>query len=517
MNSRQAAWILALVILAGAFLRGIDITERRYENGHRGACCAFFALMANNHMKHGLATTGGVGVLNPAWAPKEHFNYYLHHPPGSILIATIGANLTGANPFGLRLIFLPFSIGIVILVFRLARSRDPRVGAVAAGIAALTPIGVYYGAFVNFEIPTIFFLLLALHLFLRFERRGRKKDALRYLLAQAAAVGCDWIALGLPLVLLVLAPLRRRRSIAVEPPRGLGYARTAALGVVVGFAVAAIVELGYAFQVSRYGIDPDAGAGYYLEATPLAKTFTFTLWGERIGKFAVELFTWPVLGIAALGLLAALLRACRARLTQLDTAALALTSIAIANIVILGSHALKHDYYLLYAMPACALLAAIVLRRLFIDLTADPASPWPSRALMLSILVLLGFLGTRAHATIETRRNFAQATLGQEIAKHTVSDAVVFLASDATAQVTVQADRFVAVGTVVRSLPDYERARDLALRFGMAGRPHVLLLAPSQISLLAPEFRTWLDANCQRSESGPFVIYQLGLLTPRGE
>lgn len=516
MSSRQAAWILALVVLVGAFLRSVDISERRYENGHRGACCAFFALMANNHMKHGLATTGGVGVLNPAWAPKEFFNYYLHHPPGSILVATVGANLTGANPFGLRLMFLPFSLGIVLLVHRLVRTRDPRVAAAAAGVAALVPIGAYYGAFVNFELPTLFFSLLALHLFQRYERRGRRKDAIRFLIAQAAAVGCDWIALGLPLVLLVLSPLRRRRAVAATGNVSVSPAKTAALGAVVGFLVAAVVKVWYAFQVGRYGVDPDAGVGYYLEATPFAKSFSFAIWAERIGRFAVELFTWPVLVLAGLGLLGALTRAARARLTQLDVAAIATLVVAAANVVILGSHALKHDYYLLYALPAAALLAAIVFRRLFVDLAPDLATPWPSRLLVVAILALFGFLGYRASSTIEARRNFAQATLGQEIADHTDKNAVVFLASDATAQVTVQADRFVAVGSVVRSLADYGRARDLALRFGMAGRPHVLLLAPSQLELLDSAFRDWLDAHGKREESGPFLVYQLGLLAHKG-
>lgn len=472
--------------------------------------------MANNHLKHGLITTGGVGVLNPVRAEPEFFNYYLHHPPGTILIATVGAALTGANPFGLRLIFLPFSLGIVILVLRLARSRDPRVGATAAGVAALAPIGVYYGAFVNFEIPTIFFLLLALHLFQRYERRGRKKDRFRFFAAQAAAVACDWIALGLPLVLLVLSPFRRKRARAADAPAPRGFAGTAALGVAVSLGVAILVKVMYTVQLARHGVDPDGGVGYYLEATPLAKSFSFALWSERLQSFAVDLFTVPVLALAAAGLLLALVRLVRRRLTQLDLAAITLLSIAVANVVILASHALKHDYYLLYALPAGALLVAVVVRRLLIDLAKDASSPWIGRVFTLLIVALLCHLAYRSHTTIETRRNFAQSILGKEIAERTDQNAVVFLANDATAQVAVQADRFVAVGTVVRTLADYERARAFAIRFGMAGRPHVLLIGQNQAGVLDPAFSAWLDANCQREESPPFLIYNLGLLALKG-
>jgi 4-amino-4-deoxy-L-arabinose transferase-like glycosyltransferase len=505
--------LLFFVLLVGVVLRGIDILQP-YENGHRGACAAFFALMANNHLKHGLLTTGGVGILNPVWAPPEFFNYYLHHPPGSVLIATVGAALSGANPSGLRLIFLPLSIGIALLVLRLARTRDPRVGLVAFGVACVMPLMAYYGAFVNFEIPTLFFILLALFLYLRYERRGRSKDRWRYLAAQVAAVGCDWIALGLPLCLLVLAPFHRRRTDSpadARSPRPL--AKTAALGFGVGVATVIAVKAWYAIQLSRYGVDPDGGSGlgYYLAATPLVPQFSFDLWRERLTGFALKLITLPVLVLSALGLLIVTVRAFRRNLAQIDVAAITLTTIGIANVIILGEHALKHDYYLLYLGPACALLVAIVFRWLFIDLCVAPDSAG-SRVILAGALILIVATGSKANAVIESRRNYDQAVLGKNIANHTDPNAVVLLANDATAQVAVQANRFVVVSNQVRNLVQLTNARSFALRFGMKGRPLVLVVGRDQTELLAPDLATWLAKNATPRESGPFLLYDLGTL-----
>jgi 4-amino-4-deoxy-L-arabinose transferase-like glycosyltransferase len=149
-----------------------------------------------------------VGHQNLARSDDAYFAYYTHHPQGCVLLATLGASLGGTRS-GLRLIFLPFAIGIVLLVYRLARQRGRPAAAVAASLAALTPLGVYYGAFVNFEVPTLFFTLLALHLFLNYRRRGRRKDAVRAALSLGVAVFCEWIALGLPFCRLVLLPFLR--------------------------------------------------------------------------------------------------------------------------------------------------------------------------------------------------------------------------------------------------------------------------------------------------------------------
>ncbi len=510
MKQKQAIWLLLIAVLLGAFLRGLDILAS-YENGLRGACCALFSMMANNNLKYGLLVTGGVGVLNPVWSPPEYFNYYLHHPPGTILIATLGAALGGTNPASLRLIFFPFSIGVILLTYRLARTRDARVAAAVGGIIALMPLTAYYGAFVNFEIPTLFFMLLAIFLFQRYLRRGRRKDRSRFLLAQACAVGCDWIALGLPFALMLLAPLvRRRKSTPQEAPTRKQYVLATLMAIGASAVVFLVVRLWYKFQLSRYGVDPDAGAadGYYLQATPFADEFDKWNYLTRIFQFSRELITIPVLVLAAIGLLISLVRAAKRELAQLDHAMLATALVGIANLVILGNHASKHDYYLLYAAPACALACGVALRWIFSDFADPERVDLGTRLTSFGVVALIVVLAFRSVNVLDARRSDKLSRLGNEIADHTDEKAVVMLPAFYTLQVAVRAGRF--VGGPVTNYEQLVFASQLAMKFGMGGRPLVLLLGEDEESRLVPDFRSWLEKNAKRSISGPFVQYALG-------
>jgi 4-amino-4-deoxy-L-arabinose transferase-like glycosyltransferase len=505
----QAAWFLTIALLLGVVFRAQDLLAP-YENGHRGACASLFAMMAKNHQRYGIAATGGVGVLNPVRAPQDHFQYYLHHPPGSIWLATVGAALGGSAAAPMRLVFLPLSIGIALLVYRLARTRDRRLAAFAGAVALLAPIATYYGAFVNFELPTIFFTLLALHLFLRYERRGRACDRNRFLLAQAAAVGCDWIALGLPLTLIALAPLRRREDDS-RPRCEVKPLRTAAYGLLASVLVVVLVKALYAFQVARYG-GAQGGTedfGYYLQATPLANDFAWSTYFTAMGGHLVLLFSWPLLVLAALGLLPLSVRAAQRRLTALDTAAAVSLVLALANVTILANHAWKHDYYLLYAVPAAALLAVLALEMVARVLGGGARREGITFAVGAIVAALLAF---RSAGLLESRRGFTLAELGDGIAAHTAQDAVVVLPDYYTLQVTVQADRFVYSGGV-RSKAALDAARKVAAQFGQAGRPLVYVVGRGGVATLPEEMQELLS-EAPRRESGPFEIYDLGRVAP---
>lgn len=512
VKQSRAAWLLAIVVLIGAFLRGQDLLAP-FENGHRGSCAAFFSLMASNHLRYGLSTTLGVAVLNPVKVPLESLVYYMHHPPGAIWIATLGANLGGSGPAALRMTFLPLSLGIILLVLRIARGRDMRIAAFAAGLVALMPITAYYGAFVNFEIPTLFFILLALHLFLRYQRRGREKDRVRFYMAQAAAMFCDWIAIGLPLMLLALSPLRARKEAAADAAPIRPFARIATLGVVASLVVVIAVKVLYVTQLSRFGQDPHGGdPTYYLLVTPLAPGFSWSNWAEAMHRNLSALMPGPLPWIAGIGFLIALSRAVRRKLGALDIAALSTGALGIANVVVLANHAAVHDYYLLYAAPAVAFCCAIVLRVVLTRLAGSQSRSPTNRLFEMAGLLALAALLLSSVRVLEQRRNFALSELGSEIAKNTNESSVVFVPANYTAQVSVRADRFVY--GPVSSSKNFEETKAIALRFGLGGRPLVWLSGKDGIEKLDPGFREYLETNGKREERGPFVVYDLGTLTP---
>ncbi len=500
MKRRLVVGILLASFIGGTLLRGFDLLAS-YENGHRGACLAFFALMAKNHLRYGLSETGGVGVLNPDKVEPEYFNYYLHHPPGAILLATLAAYEAGTKPAGLRLAFLPLSVGIVFLLWRLARPLGRLAATAAAAIAALAPIGVYYGAFVNFEIPTLFFMILELARFQRFVNRGRPGDRLIAILAQIAAVFCDWIALGLPLALLVLLPFRTRRGAdraGRVRPIANALAMLVASGVVVVF-----VQAWYALQLHRYGRSADGG-GYYLDVTMLAKSFRFSEFLARQGEYLTNLFGWPFLALTVAGV--GLLFRCRQRggIDRTSLAAIALSVVGVGNQVILANNATGHDYYLLYLFPGAALIASMPFS------AATRSRTQISRLAAPALVVLCGLLTANSVRVIGERREFAQSEFGKQIGDTTEPGSVVLQPYNFLLQVPVAADRFVYHASDLKS---FEDAKRFAVQFGMGGRPLVYLVGTEKESTLDPELRGYLARRGNRSIKGPFVVFELGPLT----
>ena len=140
---------------------------------------------------------------------------------------------------------------------RIARRRDAFTGAAAGSLAALTPLAVYYGAFVGFEVPTLFFILLTLYLVLRHLRRGRSKDRTRAAFAFAAAIFCDWLALGVPFVLAALLPFVRDDAYARRRPVSRAWLLGVLLAVGAGAAALALAQV--VLQTHRYGFAADTG------------------------------------------------------------------------------------------------------------------------------------------------------------------------------------------------------------------------------------------------------------------
>lgn len=508
---RLASLLVALAIVIGIAERGRDLLED-YEGGHRGACAALFSILAKNHLRYGILETGGVPVLNPVKVAAEHFAYYMHHPPGTVLVAWVGAGLTGTRAAGLRFVFLVFAIAIVIVIGRLARGGRTPARAAALCVAATMPVLVYYGPFPNFELPTLFFALLALHLFLRHLRRGRAKDAWRAAWAQALAVGCDWIALGLPLLIAAFLPLR------ANEPRTFADGRRVRRGFALGLLFAAsivtvvAVKLVYAWQLSRYGHPADGSGGsaliYILNVTPLSKSFALGPFLEQMRAYSAELIGWPAMIVAAIGLATTLPRLVSRRIGDGEFAAWVMLGLGVGNLVVLAMHASRHDYYLLYVAPAIALFAAQCVRRVAGD-RSDRTRTAAALALTAALTVVLAW---RSDTVIESRRNFDLARLGHEIAAQTQTreSDPIFLFGEYTLQVLAQSDRYI---DGVLSLQDFAVKRDRAWKqFGMGGRQTLFLASEDQVERIEPTLRAWLDRTSPRTRLGPFVAWELGVL-----
>jgi 4-amino-4-deoxy-L-arabinose transferase-like glycosyltransferase len=504
-------WLVVVALLLGLHGRMAGF-NRPFEDGDRGARAALFAIVAENYLENGLLATGAVPILNPQRVEPEHFRYYMNHPPGAGILTWVGANLGGSNPQMLRFTFLPFSLGVVLLVYRLARGRHPIARAAAGVVAALTPLAVYYGAFVNFEVPTIFFVLLTLHLFLRYLRRGRQKDRTRALITMAVAVGFDWIALLLPVALMLVLPLRRSRGAPAAVPHGAPL-RQATLLLCVGVTVAALVRILYAVQLHRYGVPSDPEA---TNVVPDVLDMTFFAHGFAAGEFLartadrlVLLMGWPLLVAAALGICIALGAAVRRRLRSDDVAALTLLVLGLANVVLLAVYANDHEYFLLYLIPPAALATARVVGLVCSASATARAAPARLAAGALLVVLLGAHLFIESRRLLETRLTYEASALGYILRRVIPGDhTIVFLpGAQGFLQVVASTDMYV---DYARSPAEIETKKDLARQYGMSDRPVVMVIAGANQP--SPQFLEHLEANYRKLRIGSFDAYDLGSL-----
>lgn len=496
--NRIAALIFAAALVVGARMQTRDLLEP-WEDGHRGACAALFGLMAKNHLRYGLWVTGGVGIVNQERCSPEYFRYYTHHPQGCVLLATVGAVLGGTRS-GLRLVFFPFAVGIVLLVHRIAKRWGTTARTAAGAFAATMPLGVYYGAFVNFEIPTIFLLLLTLHLYERYRRRGRRKDLYRAAAAQFGAVLMDWIALGLPLCLLVLEPMRKP-SLRRRPARAR-FGTVALLLAAAGLSALA-TKIQVQIQLSRYGTPLDPSLRYLRDVTFLNPDFRWTRWAEAIRDHALTLVGTPALLLAAVGLLTLLPRIVRRRLDGADVPALCMLTIGAVNLTLLAQHAIGHDYYLLYLLPALACLAG----RPFSLLERHVRVGWARPAALALVVLVAARQAAAAHDVVESRRSFGLTQLGEAIQAATKPGEVVFLAEEYfTVQVALASDRHVDFAPNPKRL---ELAKQRAVLFGLAGKPAVVVVPRAKLGRLDPEYSAWLREHPMRSDPN-FYVFEIG-------
>ena len=501
MKKKFAPWLLVIAVLVGSFLRGQDLLQP-YEDGVRGVHAAFFALMAKNHLRYGLATTGGVGIINPDRVGPRYFNYFLDHPPGAVWLATAGALLGGTNPAGLRLAFLPLSIGIVLLVYRLAKRRGKVLAATAGALAATLPIGIYYGTHVHFEVPTLFLILLTTHQYLRYRRRGRRKHLVRSLVAFAAAVGFDWIALALPVCLLVLEPLRERspgESRRVNAwLHGLGL-----LGI--GLLVLVVVQVVYQLQLGRYGVASSSQGTYPEGLVALFQNFQPDRFLSTLCHLSADSFGW-LTWLALLGLPIAIAGAVRRRLDEVSLTGLTFLLLGLINLAIMYTQAREFDYYhVLQLLPAVCILGALALH-------------WPFQfgpqavmeKLLPGLLILLLIWQTSLSVQLlSSRRSFGLSELGQRLASCTEPGTVILVGQERNTmdiQVAVSADRHVEF---VHDVSGLTGARRKAEYLGMVAAEEFLYLDGGDTSLITPDLAHLLERLEPAMKRAGFSVYRL--------
>jgi 4-amino-4-deoxy-L-arabinose transferase-like glycosyltransferase len=407
---------LLLLILAGAgLLRCLHFTKP-FDNGLRGSCGAGYSVMADNHLRYGIATTALVPVMNARTVDREHLVYYEHHPPSMVALTALVFALTGGgSESSARLLPVLLSLSTLLGIFFLVRRTSGLFAAfTTAGLAASLPVSAYYGPFLNFESFVIPPVVLSLLLYTKWIDESRNRLPWGSLGFMAVGVLMDWIA-GVAAVLMMLDGLLFGRASRPTSPATdsntparrdwKSFLMYPALAVLVFLAV----QVWYGLQNQRFGSSADQGGSFLLHiigVSPLARSFDFSTYLANLGRFSEDLFTWPVLGCSALGLLLLLWGMVKNRLFTLQVRAICiLLSWGLINLVLFGNQVCTgHDFWIMLLYPGLCWCAALVAASLAGRGSGRASRRWAAGLAVLGVVALVGFGANRTVNLMETRR-----------------------------------------------------------------------------------------------------------------
>ena len=148
---------LAAVLIAGALLRGYDLTKP-FGREIEGWTGAFYATMARNMLVQGTLTP----TLNPH-PDDDAVIPYVNHPPGVPWLVASSFALCGEYEWAARLPFLIASLLSILYAFRLGRRLGGNTAGLAASVAlATTPVAAAYGTQVEVVGPWLLLATLGL-------------------------------------------------------------------------------------------------------------------------------------------------------------------------------------------------------------------------------------------------------------------------------------------------------------------------------------------------------------------
>ncbi len=444
LNQRATAALLVLGIAAALFTLACHVTWRNepFDASKAGAVGA-------DQFGYSARAFDACGWLDLRLAPSSLFVRgentwslpYLHHPflPYSLTYASwvLGGRTESALRWPALAAFVVTCIAVAVLGHMCA-------GRAAAGLAlaffAVQPVAIQYGNMVDSVPLALASMLIAAVAWFRATRNASCRDSahvaanaslrLRWFLAAAFLCGLlGWygymLVPALWLDLLLFAPRKVRSwrtAFAIGLPFGLAAMLHFAWSVwVLGSVERAAHEAGWLFSTFSGG----EGLDWY--ATDLDASCLVAL-----SHFFVEGSGWPLLALAAAGIIWGLARAGRSVFLQSVRLPLIIALAGLLSSVAFWTRACTHEFFVLLAAPGLALLAASAALRA----TTAPAlatCDWPRwlrigmpAALLMGILGCLTLEGLQLHAGL---RQESQRELGQCLSSLCTDGDVLLLAT----------------------------------------------------------------------------------------
>jgi len=446
---RPRGW-LWLILVYGATIRAFNLTEPwgRHLLGIDGA---WHSIIGRNLLRHGFFATRGAPVLNPGQSIPGEWTYYLHHPPLLDWIVALSFRIFGIHEWSARLVPLLFSLGTIVLTYRLARRLFPATGiALAAALFMATiPMSAIYGMHVDYHGAIVLaFALAAISAYERLTATGERRYGLVLIAMVTLCALTDWPGFYLPPLFLAHAwlgarspgtPAARRWSIAL-----LVWSLVVLAAIFLYFrAVHGDLEFMLRKFVQRtYRLKDDA-----------RRTFDLRDWILAITRYQRNLNTLPVLLCAAIWILSYVVQRVRRRASPAAGFVWILLAFGAMHIILPFQMAYVHDCLGIYLTPGLAVCAAVAMSWLWQvgeGMAARGARTVARVAIVGLVLLWIGWASTITVAYPSARSREADQghlaspkALGTVIQARTTPDqaAIVFDEDDCAPALWFYADR----------------------------------------------------------------------------
>ncbi|MFW6085966.1 MAG: ArnT family glycosyltransferase [Myxococcota bacterium] len=358
LPSRSVGAVFAVLIAAQVFLGFLGVADH-WTRGHNGWNGAAYHLSARNSLRwevlFPLQYDAGV-------TPPSATDLYTHHPLGMHLHNTASVWLFGDHPAAVRGVAAVHGVLALAMLFVFVRRWWDDLHAIVAGaVYVILPINAIYIHMANHSNGFIFWGLLALHCYLRFDevsrsgREGRWRWYAAMIAAFFMAAQWDWpayyLAFGVAVHWLVagLAQLRRQGR-----PLWKWDAR---LGALAGWCVWVLALFGGHFVlVQLFTENVGELAGTFEERQNVG----WPRFREHLAIVPELMFTWPVLGMAGVWLGAYVVRLGRGRARARDLAPLVFALGGACHYWVFKWSATVHSYWAWTMLPFFAIACASV-------------------------------------------------------------------------------------------------------------------------------------------------------------